>query len=66
LTLERSTEDMAIQMEKEGWRVHCLRGTKLRYWCPCDRQHSVWIDTASELLEARIDFFLNTTCLTFR
>jgi hypothetical protein len=66
LVLHRSVEDLCIQVEKEGWRVKWLRGGKLRYWCDCDKQHQVWIDTAAELLDPRIDFLFNRTCMTFR
>ena len=65
LVLERSIEDMLIQMEKEGWRVHCLRGTRLRYWCSCQRQHQVWVDTDAVMVDERIDFLFNKTCISF-
>ena len=32
-------------VEAQGWRLNCVRGSKLRYWCSCDKGHQVWIET---------------------
>lgn len=65
LDLHRSLTDLCTQLEREGWRVHCLRGTRLRYWCACDRQHQIWIDTASPLVSERLEYQLRASCFTF-
>ena len=32
-------------LERQGWIVHVKLGSKIRYWCPCPRRHSRWVET---------------------
>lgn len=62
--LHRSVEDVCTRMEALGWVVNERRARGFRYWCPCSRQHSVWVSTAPMTYE-RLDYLLKKTCLTF-
>jgi len=63
-SLHRSILDICEQMERTGWI--CVKRDRrgFRYWCPCAKQHNVYIDTAP-ITEERLEFLLNRTCLTF-
>lgn len=62
--LHRSIEDICDQMERTGWTIQHRSKRGFRYWCPCSRQHNVYIDTAP-ITEERLDYLLSRTCLTF-
>lgn len=66
--LPRSVEDVATQLEKEGWECVDFRpgpGKGLRYWCPCSTQHQLFIDV-QQLNEPRLEFLLRRSCFTFK
>lgn len=64
--LPRSVCDVLDQFEREGWRpVDRIEPQGFRYWCPCDRQHQVWI-SSQKIRQERLRFILARTCLTFK
>jgi len=64
--LDRSIEDLCIQLEKEGWRVKKRDRRGLRYWCPARTctGHELYVDTA-KLVDARLEWQLENSCLTW-
>lgn len=42
--LSSAITQLCEALERLKWWVHTRRGNRLRYWCSCHKQHSIWIE----------------------
>lgn len=65
-TLPKALREFLELLENKGWIPQHRRYRRgIRYWCPCEKNHCVWVtlEALDPVNDSRISFIWKTTCL---